>query len=234
MALFYHPRAWPVRRAALALTLLAALPATAGAAEISVNRACFADPLERADTVVLTGAGFDAGAPYQVVLDGQPLAGGGGTVRPDGTLGGSFTAPSVEVGSEEAVQHEFELGVQQGANEPVTAFTVSRLLATFSPRSGNPRTLRVRFSVHGTGLAGASAPPVYLHYIDPRGRLARTVALGRAGGPCGSLRTAPRRLFPFEVRRTGSWRLQFDSRPGFTPGREGSSFLFFTVPVRVR
>ena len=234
MALFYHPRQRPVLGAALALTLAAALPVSAQAAEIAVNRPCFADPLERAETVVLSGTGFDPGAPYQVVLDGQPLAGGGGTVRPDGTLGGSFTAPSVEVATTVAPQHLFTIGVQQGANEPATTFTVSRLLATFSPRSGNPRTLRVRLSVYGMSLAGVPTPPVFVHYIDPRGRLAKTAALGAAGGPCGFLRTSARRLFPFTVARTGSWRLQFDTRRAFTPGRKGSSFIFFTVPVRVR
>ncbi len=205
----------------------------ASAAEIRVNRPCFADPADRKDVVQLSGTGFAPGAAYQVILDGQPLTGGNGTTDAAGNLSGRFVAPGVGTVSRIARQHTFRLGVQQGANQPETAFTVSRLLASFRPSTGDPRSLRVRFSLYGFGLQGATRPPVYVHYVGPTGRLARTVRLGTAAQACGFLRTKRRRLFAF-TPRPGSWRLQFGTRRRYTRGTPRSSFLFYTVRVGVR
>lgn len=223
------------RSAALLVTLGALLAGVeqASAAEIRLNRSCFADPSDRRDTVQLTGAGFTPNAAYQVTLDGQPLTGGNGRIDGAGNMSGRFVAPSVAGISQVARQHRFRLGVQEGANQPVLSFTVSRLFASFRPATGNPTSLRVRFSLYGFGLQGDRRPPVYVHYVGPSGRLGRTTRLGTAGGDCGFLRTSRRRLFAFSPRR-GTWRLQFDTRRGYTRGTKRSSFLYFTVPVNVR
>lgn len=224
------------RSAALLLTAVAALQAStaaAQAAEIHVNRACFADPTDRRDTVELTGGGFTPNAAYQVTLDGQPLTGGSGHADGAGAISGRFVAPRVATVSRTAQQHRFRLGVQEGANRPETSFTVSRLLASFAPSKGAPRSLRVRFSVFGFALQGARRPPVYLHYVGPSGHVARSVRLGTAGQRCGTLRTKQRRLFGFTPRR-GAWKLQFDTRKGYAPGTPRSSFLFYSVGVDVR
>lgn len=226
-------RSWS---AAVLVTLLAMAgsAATASAAEIGVGRPCFADPADRKDVVRLAGSGFDPNAAYQVTLDGQPLPGGNGTTDAAGNLSGRFVAPGVRSVSRSARQHTFRLGVQQGANRPETTFTVSRLLASFRPATGDPRSLRVRFSLYGFGLQGSGeAPPVYVHYVGPTGRLARTVRLGNPGQACGFLRTKRRRLFAFSPR-AGKWRLQFDLRRRYTRGTSRSSFLHYTVRVGVR
>ncbi len=232
---FYHHRAMRSRSFAF-LVLLLALGgggAQASAAEIRVDRDCYADPSDRADTVRLTGTGFTPNAAYQVTLDGQPLTGGNGQTDAAGNLSGRFVAPSIGSVSRIARQHRFRLGVQQGANQPVIVFTVSRLFAAFRPSTGDPSTLRVRFSLYGFSLQGATRPPVYVHYVGPTGRVARTERLGSATQACGSLRTARRRLFPFDPRR-GAWRLQFDTRKRYTRGTPRSSFLFYTVGVKVK
>ena len=224
-------------RPALALTVIAvALGASAteaSAAEIRVNRSCFADPTERRDTVVVRGDGFAPNAAYEVILDGRPLRGGSGRTDADGQMSGRFVAPSVKSASRIASQHKFDLRVRQGALEPAVYFTVSRLFASFSPAKGNLRKLKVRFSAYGFSLFGQQRPPIYLHYVSPRGRLARTVRVGRGTGACGFRRTAKRRLFAFDPIR-GSWRLQFDTRRRYRRGTERSSFLFYTVRVKVR
>jgi hypothetical protein len=46
--------------------------------------------------------------------------------------------------------------------------------------------------------------------VTPGLRLRLTILLGRTQGPCGSLVTARRRIFPFRAR-PGNWRLQFDT-----------------------
>ena len=164
-------------RALLVVGLLAAgaaAPAAASAAQVQVNRACFADPLDRADTVQLSGSGFTPDATYQVTLDGQPLAGGSGRVDASGAVSGSFVAPGVTSASRLARQHTYRIGVEEGANAPETTFTVSRLYASFRPATGTLSTLKVRFSVYGFGLQGDAAAPVYLHYVRPDGKLERT------------------------------------------------------------
>lgn len=205
----------------------------ASAAEISVDRSCYANPSDREDTVQLTGSGFTPNAPYQVTLDGQPLTGGNGRTDAAGNVSGKFVAPSVRTVSPTARQHRFRLGVQEGANEPVTSFTVSRLLASFRPATGDTTTLRVRFSLYGFALQGNARPPIYVHYVGPSGRVARTTRLGTAAQACGFLRTKRRRLFGFTPRR-GAWRLQFDTRKRYTRGTARSSFLFYTVGVKVK
>jgi hypothetical protein len=214
------------------LGLLGAGVPAASAAVITVDRPCYADPGQRRDTVQLSGSGFTPGAQYQVTLDGQPLTGGTGTTDPAGNLTGSFTAPELAAGSR---RHRYTLGVQEGGNAPTTRFSVARLVADFTPSSGDPQTLRVRFAVFGFGLSGDRRPAVYVHYVRPdTGRVQRTVRLGTAKSACGSiLRTARRRLFPFPARR-GTWRLQFDTSERYRRGTSRSAFPFFTVAVKVK
>jgi len=232
---------WDVKamnRGLLALAALApALVATpAGAAEVRTDRACYADPSTRKDTVRWTGSGFTPGGLFQPTLDGATLPDGGGTGNADanGNAAGSFPAPSLDDVIERGTQqHTFTFGVFEGANEPTTTFTVSKLRATFRPASGNPRTLRVRFSLYGFGLSGRQAPPIYVHYVRPSGRLRTTFKLGTGQGSCGSLTTSRRRLFGFRATR-GRWTLQFDTSAKYVRARPTSPFLFYRLPVRVR
>lgn len=213
-----------------ALTTACGTAAVASAAAIQVNRPCFADQDDRADTVQLSGTGFTPDAPYRVLLDGRPLSGGAGRTDGAGNVAGSFAAPDVPT---PARQHTFRLALQEGASAPETTFTVARLTASFFPATGPPSSLLIRFSVSGFGLQGDAGPPVYLHYVRPGGRLERTIRLGMATGPCGALRTARRRLFGFAARR-GSWRLQFDTRRAYARGTRTAEFLSVTVGVTVR
>jgi len=65
---------------------------------------------------------------------------------------------------------------------------------------------------------------------DPPG--VKTVRLGALRGPCGVLRTSPRQLFPFKVT-DGTWQLQYDTRPRYTRGTTGSSFLWVARKVTI-
>jgi hypothetical protein len=109
---------------------------------------------------------------------------------------------------------------------------VTTFKADFAPGSGNPSSLRVRFSVFGFALA-APGRSVYVHYIRPNGKRKKTVRLGKARGVCGKIeRTAKRRLFPFRAER-GNWKLQFDTSKRYRRGKSTSDFLFYTLGVRI-
>ena len=209
--------------AALAATLT--LPAAAHAAAIQTDRACYLQTAQT--TVTLSGTGFAAYTPYTAALDGAPL--GSATTNDQGALQAAIKPPAMTADRQ---QQTYTVTVQ--ADQPAgTTFTVTRFTASFTPTKGDPAALKVRFSAYGFGLGGGT-PDIYLHYIEPGGRPAKTIRLGRAQGQCGSIeRTAKRRLFPFAHPRHGKWQLQFDTSQAYRRGIKGSPFLFYTVGVNV-
>lgn len=211
---------------------LVAVPAAAPAAQIAVDHVCYADPGQRADTVALTGSGFVPNAPYALTIDGRPVA--TGTADPTGALSHPLTVPSLDgtVGRG-TLHHTFTVAAQDGTSTATAALSVSKLFATFKPAAGNPKTLKVRFSLYGFSLAGRQSPPIYVHYVRPDGRVKQTFRLGVGRGPCGSMRSSLRRLFPFRTSR-GAWKLQFDTSKRYRRGTPKSTFLFYTLGVTIR
>jgi hypothetical protein len=203
----------------------AAIPAAASAAQIQVDQAYYQDST---GTVALTGNGFDPSQAYQVALDGKQLK-GSGTTEPDGSVAGSIATPQLARNS----AHTYTLTVTEGQNTATTTFAVTPFMADFTPGSGNPKTLHVRFKVFGFGLVD-SDPLVYLHYVRPNGKLKRTISLGRAKGVCGQIpRTARKKLFPFKTQR-GTWELQFDTHKAYHRGHGGVNFLYYRIGVTIR
>jgi hypothetical protein len=213
-----------VPTACAALVSAAALPATAGAAAVELNRACY---LEGA-RVGVTATGFAPRSTVTVRRDGTTI----GTATADdlGAVQARFDAPQLPAGKRESNP---VLELSDGTTRASTRLPVTRFRASFSPSTGDPATMLVRFSVDGFGLLDAQ-PDVYLHYVAPDGVLRQTVSLGRARGVCGHLRTPNlRRLFPFRAR-AGTWTLQFDTRKTYRRGRiDRPGFLFFTRRVKV-
>jgi len=199
---------------ALLLAALAAGPAPASAASLTLGRSCY----RAGATVEIRGSALAREVPLTVRLDGTPV----GTVATDavGSFAASWKAPQLPAGVRERA---FTLDAVDAAGAVLATGTlrVSAFSAEFSPDRGDPRTWRARFSVHGFRLPGGGRT-VYLHYVRPGGRLERTVRLGRAQGPCGSIaRTRLRRIFPFAATR-GTWTLQFDSRRVYRRDRRPS------------
>ena len=207
-----------------ALACAALQPATAGAAAVELNRACY---LEGA-RVGVSATGFAPRTEVQVRRNGTLI----GTTTTDdiGAVEAGFDAPSLPSGRREA---SYVLELSDGTTKASTRMPITRFHASFSPATGDPATMLVRFAVDGFGLLDAQ-PDVFLHYVAPNGTLRKTVELGRARGVCGHLRTpAPQRLFPFRAR-AGTWTLQFDTRRAYRRGRiDRPGFLFFTRRVRV-
>lgn len=218
-----------IAASAVAVASVCTTPAAADDPVVETDRACYLQ--DGATTVQVRGTGFTPGAPFDVLLDDQALAGGTAVVGDDGTMSGSFSPPALPA---DVVQRRFQLGLRTGQETAATQFTVTRLRASFWPTTGSAGTLRVRFSLFGFGLGGPVSA-AYLHYVTPSGRLARTVPLGRPQGQCGAIpKTRRMRLFPFAATCPGTWRLQFDTRRRYTPGSPQRSFLYYTLSVQVR
>jgi hypothetical protein len=214
------------RLASLVPLSLLLVPAVAHGAAVQTDRTCY---LQTDKTnVTVSGNGFTPGQPYSVALNGTALTSGNNLIDAGGAMQGAFAPPAL---GDDELERRFDVAVASGGLNAASTFTVTRLQANFTPSSGDPKKLKVRFSIAGFALATPN-PDVYVHYIDPRGRLKETIRLGQATGQCGRIvKTAQRRLFPFAAPRLGKWQLQFDTTKSFTKGVKNSDFLFYSVGV---
>jgi hypothetical protein len=209
------------RHAAAPITALAlALPAAPAAAAptVSTPERCY----QARKVVDFAGVGFRPRQRYVAAVSGRVVR--RGTVSTVGDLSGSFTAPRPRPSGPGERTFTLRIETERG-QVATTRFTSYVFGADYRPTQGDPATLRVRFYAVAFGISRL----VYLHYIRPNRRLRRTVLLGRARGPCGSLTTNLRRIFPFTAE-PGDWRLQFDTSRTYdrTPGRP---FVRLIVPV---
>jgi hypothetical protein len=215
---------WAGPAAATVLVCAAVVPATAWATAVELDRACYLE----GSRVGLSAAGFAPGSKVDVSRDGTLI--GSTTADAVGGVEARFDAPKLPPGRREANP---VIELSDGTTRASTRLPITRFHASFSPATGDPATMLVRFSVDGFGLLDAQ-PNVYVHYVGPNGRVRETVELGMARGVCGHLApTSPRRLFPFRAR-AGTWTLQFDTRKRYRKGRiDRPGFLFFTRRVKI-
>jgi hypothetical protein len=215
----------------LALACLLALPggsAAARAATLTTDAHCYLQgaPLR------LTAGGLTPQAPLTVSLDGQVLGyrdGSTPTADDAGTFQSSFATPAL---APTVPQQRHVLAVGDGTRSPHARFTVTRPTgADFQPSSGNPRLLRARFAVWGFALlGGVSRAPVWLHWLDPAGKVRASALVGTAAGDCGALKTAPRRVFPFDPE-PGRWVLVLDTHRSYRVQASGPRAK---IPVHIR
>ena len=197
-----------LRAALLAAAAVAAPTATAadaGGPTIRTALPCYL----AGQAVRISGTGFHAGDSYSVTLDHALL--GTGTVRAGGSISGRLSSGALPAGAHRVLHR---ILVADGALQARVGFHTSAFGAAFSPATGDPRTLRVHYQVDAIGLSAPGGTLVWLHYVDPGGRLRRSVAVGRTRGVCGSLHSIRHRLFPVKAT-PGVWRLQFDLRADY-------------------
>ena len=217
LAAMRHRRLAP----ALAVTGALVVPAAAPAAVLQPLQPCYvaATPEQRQE-VLLAGSGFTPGAPLDITLDGTAA---GETVA-DGS--GAFGPVPVPAPYQRSGQREFAVRVAERA-DPAAAVEARALDTALATRLvPEPRRPRQRVSWRGRGFTADAK--VYAHYVR-RGKVRRTVSMGRPSGACGRLR-AQRPQFPFRPR-VGRWRVQLDQQRRYSP-RPRSVYTFFTVRVR--
>lgn len=189
---------------ALAALLAGALASTAaGKARIVLRPGCYLSGASG----LLTGTGFRANGSWTAKLSGTKQI-GSGDIDGRGRIRARFTAPAYHG---KRGTRELTLSVTDGPRVASTTFLMTPLDASFTPRTGDPATLRVRWRVLGLGARRGA----YVHYLNPRGKHRHTIRIGTTRGRCGSLRTGPIALFPFRYGY-GTWTLQVDSRRRFS------------------
>ena len=206
------------------LALLALAPAGAArAATLTTDTRCY----QETQDVILQGTGFTPLSSVSVMRDGQPL--GNAIADANGNFIRKFPTPELPRSVNEKV---YDLSATDMLNTAATRYRATRIFADFRPHRGDPKTLRVRFSVNGFGLRQQHVP-VYLHWVDPSGTVRKTSKLGTAKGTCGVIRaTRERRLFPFAARR-GMWILQFDTRERYSRATNARRTPWVRKPVQI-
>lgn len=214
------------RLSLLALVTFAAAAGAApaaSAATIQTDTRCYQEQQE----VVVRGTGFAPLATVNVARNGKVFA--SATADANGAFIGKFPTPVTPV---EVRERLYQLSASDTINSATTTYRATKIFANFKPGSGNPGTLRVRFTIFGFGLVQRRSP-IYVHYVSPKGRERRTVRLGTAAGVCGRIdRTRKRRLFPFEAER-GKWILQFDTRRQYERATSKRRTPWVRKPVQI-
>ena len=187
-------RLLPVTLLAAAVALaLALVPAAIGAskAKIVLDPGCFLS----SGSGLLSGSGFRPNSSWTAKLAGTKQI-GTGRIDARGKIRARFTAPRYH-GT--AGTREMTLSVTDGPHVASTTFLMSPLDAGFSPRTGDPATLRVRWRVLGLGAA-----PRRVRALRPAERQAQADAADRHDER--ALRLAqdrPDRALPVQIRATG-------------------------------
>ena len=195
-------------RSLLPLLSTTALLALAPAALADTHPAVHLTPgcYQSGEQGTLTGGGFTPNATWTAKL-GRTRELGSGRTDAHGHIRARFTAP-VYHGT--AGTRELTLSVADGTHTARTTLRMTPLAASFAPRTGDPKTMRVRWRVLGlTPHHG-----VYVHYIRPDGTPRRTLRIGTTRSPCGTLKTGPIALFPFPYSY-GRWTFQVDASPDY-------------------
>jgi hypothetical protein len=209
-----------------------AAPAVAQAASASVDRACY--PSDGSAMITITGAGFTPDTEVLVQVAGSVVGVTG--AGPTGDVKTTLAVPVPPTSGPSRNDKAYEVSLVQGPTTATAGFRTATTMGDFGPSNGRPSSLRVRFSAFGFGLQtapGQAMPTVYVHYVDPRGKVRRTISLGAGAGPCGTIaRTALRKLFPFNPKR-GTWTLQFDTNATYRRGTDLSRFLFDRVTLTI-
>jgi hypothetical protein len=210
----------------LALATLAATAASApaaGAATLQTDSRCYQEQQE----VVVRGSGFAPLSTVNVARNGKVFA--SAQADANGSFIGKFATP---VTPDEVRERLYQLSATDMVNTALTTYRSTKIFANFKPSSGHPATLQVRFTVHGFGLVRRRSP-VYLHYVNPKGRERRTIQLGTAAGVCGRIeRSREHRLFPFKAQR-GTWILQFDTRKHYERATSKRRTPWVRKPVEI-
>ena len=213
-----------VTRTALLVALVAlASPASAAAApSLQLDRPCYAEFTD----LGLAGSGFTPGGAVEITgtyADGEAAGRFEVTATPGGSISSVSDTPEIGTVRDSLTITARDVRASEAGAPPeqTTASVVARLSSfgawfrpwnTTGPARGRPGRAR-RLEVDGF-IRGPRV--LYVHY-RLRGRVVKTLRVGRLSGPCGSLRTRFRE-FDFKGVRPGTYRVRFSqSRSWFSP-----------------
>lgn len=222
-------RSTPLRRAAAASVVVAALGASAVPASAAVSLAPIRPCLSELDAVSPNAAGLTPGGPvkFDLMSNGRLLlstssqpAAADGTYRVAKPYSSSVTDKWFPDATTETIPLQMAVTdlTRVNAGLPLTSpdvvgstqVTFSRFGILVATGGGAPILPRTRIRFRAVGWTTAVGRPLYLHFVLGR-RIVRSVRLGVLAGPCGSLTKTLPRAFPFRPVRPGQYRLLFST-----------------------
>lgn len=213
MALVRLTRAIPLS----AVLIATAVPASAGAATLTVNKGCYREGQEG----LASGVGFTPNAQVNFTLDGQPFTDSANPPVADATGGvsASFENGSPRLGGRPVPQKQYVLGASDGTNSAETTFISTRLDVGVTPKRGNPgKRKRVRARGFDQGRV------LRFHVRGPRKGNGK---VGKVKGSCGKLN---RRVKIFKATYpSGVYTVQFDQRKKYS--RRANPRVVFQVTI---
>jgi hypothetical protein len=182
----------------LAVAALVALPATAGAATLRLNRTCY----RTNQTVQVAGNGYTPSSKVNLTLDGGAF--GSLPTNANGVFGGVFRAPPPL--PEPTSVKTVTLTATDQTDATLTAtktFQIVHTNVTVTP------AVVTSGKVTYSALGFTSGSRLYIHYLL-KGKLVTTKKLGKLTGPCSSLQKKVR-MFMFRPVKPGNYTLRFDT-----------------------
>jgi hypothetical protein len=205
----------------IAVTAALLVPQAAQAVTLDPLKPCYRSVDETTtENVHVVGRDFTPGSQVNVSIDNNmPVL---AFADKDGLVEGDVKAPYQAAG-----ERAFTLTLREDAKSFNTIGATSRVTALamrLKPRKAKP-SKKVRFI--GRGFTDDAM--VYGHYVRA-GKLRRTVSLGAAEGPCGTI-DVKRRQIPISKPKTGRWTLQVDNQQAYSPQPIG---VFVRLAITVR
>jgi hypothetical protein len=186
-----------VRCAALAVAATLGVPASAFAAELTVDQGCYA---EKRGAITVTGAGFTPGSETSLVLGAATT-----TATPDdtGAFTATFTPPPTEL--EHPGARQFTLtGTDAAGVAANTLVNIVKPGADGVPATSRPHQ-RIMWNIAGFPSASKA---IYGHWRF-HGKTRANHRMGVPQGPCGVLHVRARQIEAKRIR-FGIWLVQFD------------------------
>jgi hypothetical protein len=190
----------PARLAGVGLIVLAAaVPATAAAATLQLNRQCYT----KNQTVRVSGSGYQPNQVLTLFVNGTRVV--SGSSDPSGRLAGHFAAPE-PFRSPTSIRPYTATVSASPSGSPVTAHTSFQVVHTNI--SVTPPFITPGFVTY-RALGFTYSRWLYVHYLQGARHL-RTKRIGALSGPCGTLKKKVG-MFLFRPVKPGSYTLVFDN-----------------------
>ncbi len=200
----------------LGVALLLVAPASSAAATLDAGKSCYFND----SSARLSGSGFAPDSPITFTANGNVI---NQSVASDAA--GDFLVDYEPRRTKTERKVVLRATDSEDTSASVTIFVTAKRRVTADPKNApNVRTWKAVLKLFGFGRGRA-----YIHYRNPKGKLKKTVRLGRLRGPCGRLKTDKRRVMPFDDPAFGIWHLQFDTHRRFDKDRKRKR----VIPVKV-
>ena len=189
------------RYAAYALAAVFGAPASASAADVTVNQECYAEN----GSIRVDGSGYSPNSIATLTLDGTTSS---ADTDATGTFSTVLTAPVTSLEHPGAARYTLSTRDVDSGAETSTTIMVAKVGVDAFPLTAKPHA---RITWFFGGLPSQKA--IYGHWRFG-GKTRANHRMGQPQGPCGVLKVRARQIEARKIR-FGKWTVQFDHNRGY-------------------